>query len=74
MVENLDGSLAFSDIIWQISRSLDLAPSTMALFKSWLLATCPCSLACSMRRGVGFSVLLDESLDTLYCTPLFTLR
>ncbi|MCX5662396.1 MAG: AAA family ATPase [Planctomycetota bacterium] len=27
----MDGSLAFSDVVWQISRSLDLAPSTMAL-------------------------------------------
>ncbi|MCC7145603.1 MAG: AAA family ATPase [Phycisphaeraceae bacterium] len=27
----MDGSLAFSDITWQISRDLDLAPSTMAL-------------------------------------------
>ncbi len=27
----LDGSLAFSDIVWQISRNLDLAPCTMAL-------------------------------------------
>ena len=27
----MDGSRAFSDIIWQISRHLDLAPSTMAL-------------------------------------------
>lgn len=27
----LDGSLVFSDVVWQISRKLDLAPSTMAL-------------------------------------------
>ena len=27
----LDGSLAFADVVWQISRNLDLAPSTMAL-------------------------------------------
>lgn len=27
----LDGSVIFSDIIWQISRNLDLAPSTMSL-------------------------------------------
>jgi chromosome partitioning protein len=27
----MDGSIAFSDIIWQISRNLDLAPGTMAL-------------------------------------------
>ncbi|MEX0775560.1 MAG: AAA family ATPase [Phycisphaeraceae bacterium] len=27
----LDGSLAFTDIIWQITRHLDLAPSSMAL-------------------------------------------
>jgi chromosome partitioning protein len=27
----LDGSLAFSDIVWQIARNFDLAPSTMAL-------------------------------------------
>ena len=27
----LDGSLAFSDIVWQISKFLDLAPSTMEL-------------------------------------------
>ena len=27
----LDGSLAFSDIVWQVSRNLDLAPSTMGL-------------------------------------------
>jgi len=27
----LDGSMAFADIIWQISRLLDLAPSTMEL-------------------------------------------
>lgn len=27
----LDGSIAFADIIWQVSRNLDLAPSTMAL-------------------------------------------
>ncbi len=27
----LDGSLSFSDLTWQISRNLDLAPSTMAL-------------------------------------------
>ena len=27
----LDGSTTFSDIVWQISRNLDLAPSTMAL-------------------------------------------
>lgn len=27
----LNGSLAFSDCVWQISRHLDLAPSTMAL-------------------------------------------
>ena len=27
----LNGSLAFSDIVWQISRHLDLAPCTMAL-------------------------------------------
>jgi len=27
----LDGSLQFSDIVWQISKHLDLAPSTMAL-------------------------------------------
>jgi len=26
-----DGSMAFADIVWQISRNLDLAPSTMAL-------------------------------------------
>ena len=26
-----DGALAFSDVVWQISRNLDLAPSTMAL-------------------------------------------
>ena len=27
----LNGSIAISDIVWQISRNLDLAPSTMAL-------------------------------------------
>jgi chromosome partitioning protein len=27
----LDGTLSFSDIVWQIARNLDLAPSTMAL-------------------------------------------
>ena len=27
----LNGSLAFSDIVWQISKNLDLAPSTMSL-------------------------------------------
>jgi chromosome partitioning protein len=27
----LDGTVSFQDIIWQISRTLDLAPSTMAL-------------------------------------------
>jgi chromosome partitioning protein len=31
LLAGLDGSLAFSDIVWQISRNLDLAPSTMAL-------------------------------------------
>src|ERR671919_686727 len=31
MRAGLDGTLAFSDIVWQISRNLDLAPSTMAL-------------------------------------------
>ncbi len=31
MRAGLDGSLAFRDIVWQVSRCFDLAPSTMAL-------------------------------------------
>lgn len=31
LLAGLDGSLAFGDILWQISRNLDLAPATMAL-------------------------------------------
>ena len=31
MRHGLDGSIAFSDVVWQINRHLDLAPSTMAL-------------------------------------------
>jgi chromosome partitioning protein len=31
MRAGLDGSVGFDDVIWQISRGLDLAPSTMAL-------------------------------------------
>ena len=31
MRAGLDGTISFSDIVWQIARNLDLAPSTMAL-------------------------------------------
>ena len=31
MRAGLDGTMSFSDIVWQIARNLDLAPSTMAL-------------------------------------------
>jgi len=31
LMAGLDGSLAFCDVVWQIARNLDLAPSTMAL-------------------------------------------
>jgi len=31
LLAGLNGSMAFGDIIWQVSRNLDLAPSTMAL-------------------------------------------
>ena len=31
MRAGLDGSIAFGDIIWQVAKNLDLAPSTMAL-------------------------------------------
>ncbi len=31
MRAGLDGTIGFSDIVWQIARNLDLAPSTMAL-------------------------------------------
>ncbi len=31
MRAGMDGLLAFADVVWQISRNLDLAPSTMAL-------------------------------------------
>ncbi|HEX7010130.1 MAG TPA: AAA family ATPase [Phycisphaeraceae bacterium] len=38
----LDGSLGFDDIVWQIARNLDLAPSTIALAGvEQLLATAP---------------------------------
>lgn len=31
MRAELDGSMSFGDIIWQVAKNLDLAPSTMAL-------------------------------------------
>jgi chromosome partitioning protein len=31
LLAGMSGQLAFSDVVWQISRNLDLAPSTMAL-------------------------------------------